>query len=182
MLKKQGEYFESIDSAPCSFVHMTGKYSLDICDPICLEDLPEWDELQNHEISTTCFWWGLKEVGILWRTMPIRFFLSINEPLFQTFQSSTSEPDRKHYFGILDRENKSLAIVKDDRIITYGNTKARERLLDRIHDWVDLGMPNASCFKLKVYPLDFPVTPQSNRWIIKRQESQFVWQLDINPG
>jgi protein-L-isoaspartate(D-aspartate) O-methyltransferase len=181
LLQKKGEYFESIDSAPCGFVHMTGKYSLDRFDPIYLEDLSEWTELQTEEISKTSFWWGYKNLDAIWRTMPIRFFLSISEPLFQTFQSSKEDSERKNFFGIWDRENNSLAIAKDNQIITYGNPHARERLLNCIHSWVDLGMPDGSCFKLQIYPINFPVTPKGDRWIVKRQESQFVWQLDIEP-
>ena len=180
LLEKKGEYFESIDSAPCGFVSVTGKYSLDRFDPIYLEDLPEWTELQTKEISRTSFWWGYKEVDIIWRTMPIRFFLSISEPLFQTFKSSKTDSKVKNFFGIWDKENKSLAIAKDNQIITYGNSHARERLLQDIHSWVDLGMPSATCFKLQIYPLDFPVTVKGDRWIVQRKESQFVWQLDLS--
>ena len=179
LLEKKGEYFESIDSAPCGFVDMTGKYSLDRFDPIYLEDLPEWTQLQTKEISRTSFWWGYKEVDIIWHTMPIRFFLSISEPLFQTFKSPKTDSKVKNFFGIWDQENKSLAIAKDNQIITYGNPHARERLSNDIHSWVDLGMPGATCFKLQIYPIDLSVPVKGDRWIVKRQESQFVWQLDI---
>ena len=177
LLQKKGEYFESLDSAPCGFVDVTGKYSLDRLDPIYLEDLLEWTKLQNKEISRTPFWWGHKELDAIWRTMPIRFFLSISEPLFQTFQSPKTDSKTKNFFGIWDKENQSLAIAKDNQIITYGNSHARERLLSNIHSWVDLGMPGATCFKLQIYPIDLTVPVKENRWIVKRQESQFVWQL-----
>ena len=182
LLQKKGEYFESLDSSPCGFVYMTGKYSLDRFDPIYLEDLPEWNELQTQEISRTSFWWGYKDVDIIWRTMPIRFFLSISEPLFQTFKSAKTDSKNKNFFGIWDRENKSLAIAKDNQIITYGNSHARERLSKDIHSWVDLGMPGATCFKLQIYPIDLPINVKGDRWIVKRQESQFVWQLDLSTG
>ena len=178
LLQKKDEHFESIDSSPCKFVDVTGKYSLGY-DPIELEDLPEWTELQTKEISRTLFWWGHKELDFIWRTMPIRFWLSISEPLFQTFCSSTNS-NQKSFFGIWDKENQSLAIVKDDRIITYGTSHARERLLADIYSWVDLGMPSPTCFKLQIYPIDVPVPVTGDRWIVKRQESQFVWQLDNN--
>ncbi|MDJ0631835.1 MAG: methyltransferase domain-containing protein [Xenococcaceae cyanobacterium MO_188.B29] len=182
LLQKKDEYFESLDSSPCGFVYMTGKYSLDRFDPIYLEDLPEWNELQTQEISRTSFWWGYKDVDIIWRTMPIRFFLSISEPLFQTFKSAKTDSKNKNFFGIWDRENKSLAIAKDNQIITYGNSHARERLSKDIHSWVDLGMPGATCFKLQIYPIDLPINVKGDRWIVKRQESQFVWQLDLSTG
>ncbi|MGK7934296.1 MAG: protein-L-isoaspartate O-methyltransferase [Xenococcaceae cyanobacterium] len=180
LLQKKDKYFESLDSSPCGFVDVTGKYSLDRFDPIYLEDLPEWNELQTQEISRTSFWWGYKKVDIIWRTMPIRFFLSISEPLFQTFKSAKTDSKDKNFFGIWDKENTSLAIAKDNQIITYGNPQARERLSKDIHSWVDLGMPGATCFKLQIYPIDLPVNFKGDRWIVKRQESQFVWQLDLS--
>ena len=186
LLEKKGECFESIDSVPCKFVQMTGKYSQDRFESIYLEDLPEWTQLQTKEISKIPFWWGYKADSI-WLTMPIRFFLSISEPLFQTFQSRQTDSKEETFFAIWDRENQSLAIAKDNQIITYGNPHARERLLNDIHSWVDLGMPGGGCFKLQIYPIDYSVpldgdrqTSRKHRWIVKRQESQFVWQLDIN--
>ena len=180
LLEKKGEYFESLDSLPCKFVPVTGKYSLDSLEPIYLEDLPNWNELQNREISRTHFWWGYKKGNNVWYTMPIRFFLSISEPLFQTFQSLKRNSKEKSFFGIWDRENQSLAIARDNQIIAYGNPQARERLLSNIHSWVNLGMPGATCFKLQIYPIDLPVHIEDNRWVVKRRESQFIWQLDLN--
>lgn len=180
LLQKKGEHFESVNSSPCKFVPMTGKYNLDSFDPIHLEDLPEWAELQTKEISKTSFWWGFKEAGFIWLTMPIRFFLSIREPLFQTFQSLKTDSEPENFFGIWDKENQSLAIVKDNHIIAYGNSHARECLWNNIRSWVDLGMPNGSCFKLQIYPINAPIPVKDDQWIVKRHESQFIWQLDIN--
>lgn len=180
LLEKKDEYFESLDSLPCQFVPVTGKYSFDSLDPIYLEDLPNWNELQNREISRTTFWWGYKKSDNVWHTMPIRFFLSISEPLFQAFQSPKRNSKEKSCFGIWDKENQSLAIAKNNQIITYGNTHAREILFNKIHSWVDLGMPGGTCFELKIYPINFPVSAKEKQWIVKRQESQFVWQLNLD--
>ena len=179
LLEKKEECFDSLDSLPCKFVSVTGKYSLDSLNPIYLEDLPNWNELQNKAISKTPFWWGYKRDSV-WHTMPIRFFLSISEPLFQAFQSPERNSNEKSFFGIWDRENQSLAIAKDNQIITYGNPHARERLFSKIHSWVNLGMPGATCFKLQICPIDLSIPVRENQWIVKRRESQFVWQLDIN--
>jgi len=42
---------------------------------------------------------------------------------------------------------------------------------------VDLGMPTASSFRLRVFRSDRPVPIRDDEWIVKRQESQFVWGL-----
>jgi hypothetical protein len=54
---------------------------------------------------------------------------------------------------------------------------AKNRLMERLRQWVDLGMPTASHFDLHVYPATLPLTAGENQWIIKRRQSQFLWSL-----
>jgi hypothetical protein len=68
-------------------------------------------------------------------------------------------------------------LAKDDWLVAYGNTGAKKRLLHRVRQWVDLGMPVAASLALKIYPSNFPLTAQGNQWIVKRKESQFLWSL-----
>jgi hypothetical protein len=49
-------------------------------------------------------------------------------------------------------------LAKDDLLITYGTTAARERLIERVRRWVDLGMPTAASFTLRTFPSDTAVT------------------------
>jgi hypothetical protein len=60
----------------------------------------------------------------------------------------------------------------------YGNVPAREELLEKVRQWVNLGMPSAGSFKLQVYPNKRRVEARENQWIVKRGESQFVWTLE----
>jgi hypothetical protein len=59
-----------------------------------------------------------------------------------------------HSFGLWDPYNRSLVVAKDDWLTSYGNPGSGERLMSRLQTWLDLGMPNASCFDLKVFPID----------------------------
>jgi hypothetical protein len=68
-------------------------------------------------------------------------------------------------------------LAKEDWLIAYGTTEATERLLQRIRQWVELGMPSAASFALQVYPREVSLTTRQNQWIVKRQESQFLWIL-----
>jgi len=74
ILKKVGSHFKSLESMQCGFVQMTGKYHIDSLEPICLETMPEWAELQNQELSKTPFWWVAREkkilCGELWASDP----------------------------------------------------------------------------------------------------------------
>ncbi len=181
LLKKTNSYFESVESRPCGFVQMAGKARIDSPNPICLEKSAEWPSLKDSEVTKTPFWWGGKgKEGFEWRTMGISSFLSITEPLFQSFKTERTDkqPREDKYFGLWDRQNQSLVIAKDDYLISYGSSFAQERLMENLEKWVKLGMPSASSFKLKVYPIDFPIVPKDNQWLIKRRESQFLWNVE----
>lgn len=179
LLKKTADHFESLTSLPCGFVPMIGKSQIDDLNPIALEQLPEWSTLSQQQCANVPFWWGDKVSGFIWKTHGIRAFLGITEPLFQAFISdaANSSQSKELFFGLFDRANQSLVIARNDRLIAYGNSIAQTQLLQRIHQWVDLGMPEAASFNLHVYPIDTPLTAAENQWIVKRQDSQFVWSL-----
>jgi hypothetical protein len=85
----------------------------------------------------------------------------------------------ERFFGLWDEANASLAICRDDRLVAYGNTMARDRLLRHVHQWAGLGMPAGACFTLSAYPADYPLSAGENQWIVKRRESQFLWSLPV---
>ena len=181
ILKKVGDHFESSEAMHCGFVQMKGKYQVKKLDPIDLESAPEWAALQTQEQARMPFWWGGQgEDSFLWRTLGIRSFLGITEPLFQAFKTGkiADRPYEEHYFGLWDRSGNSLVIAKDDYLISYGSLAAKERLIQDLERWVHLGMPTPSSFALQVYPVDFPLETGANQWLVKRAESQFLWSLE----
>jgi len=180
LLRKTGNHFESLESMLCGFVQLRGKYQLTSLDPITVETLSEWTELQNKKGDRIPFWWGGKgREGFMWRTLGIRSFLGITEPSFRAFKTEKTDPrsQEEHYFGLWEKENGSLVLAKDDWLIPYGNASAKEHLLAWIRQWAELGMPSAASFALQVYPMDVQVTMGEHQWIVKRKESQFVWSL-----
>ena len=182
LLRKTSDHFESLESMTCYFVQMTGKYKITDLDPITLETWSEWPELKEHEVAKRKFWWGGKgKLDFAQRTLGIRSFLNITEPFFKTFKrEKTGEQSyEEQYFGLWDKENLSLVIAKDDILTSYGNLIAEQRLMEDIRSWVNLGMPTAASFELKIYPLDIPLSVSENQWIVKRNESQFLWILKI---
>lgn len=182
LLRKEHEHFESMEGLPCGFVQMRGKYQLESLKPIQLEALPEWSELKDKPINTRPFWWGGKGKGDFpWRTLGVRSFLGITEPSFRAFKTEKQDKQlrEEHYFGLWDQEQKSLVIAKDDLLLSYGNSVTEERLIKRLEQWVKLGMPSAASFALKIYPIEFPLMANENEWIVKRKESQFLWNLKI---
>ena len=161
-------------------MQLRGKYAIKSLEPIPLELLPEWSELQQQEISKMPFWWGGKgKGGLVWRTLGIRSFLGITEPAFRAFKTAKAGTGARagHYFGLWDQAHQSLVVAKDDCLIAYGSAVAKERLLQQVRQWVDLGMPSAACLTLQVYPSDVPLMAGEYEWIVKRPESQFLWSL-----
>jgi protein-L-isoaspartate(D-aspartate) O-methyltransferase len=180
LLRKTADHFESVESEPCGFVQLRGKYAIKNLEPTPLELLPEWPELRQHEVSRTPFWWGGKgKAGLVWRTLGIRSFLGITEPAFRAFKTEKAETRARaeHFFGLWDQAQQSLVVAKDDCLIAYGSAVAKERLLQQVRQWVDLGMPSAACLTLQVYPSDVSLMAGEHEWLVKRPESQFLWSL-----
>jgi protein-L-isoaspartate(D-aspartate) O-methyltransferase len=179
LLEKTGDHFESKYAMPCGFVQLTGNYKIDSLDPIPLEALPEWDRLKDREVGRRDFWWGGKgREWFRWQTAGIRSFLGVTEPSFRAFTTKTgAAAAENHYWGLWDPDAGSLVLARDDALISYGNATATAHLLRLIHRWVDLGMPTASSFTLRVFRSDRPIEGRGDEWIVKRQESQFVWSL-----
>jgi hypothetical protein len=181
VLRKNGDHFESVSTMTCAFVQLRGRYQLEGLEPIALDTLPGWTDLQHREVSRRRFWWGGGGSDwFTWNTLGIRFFLAISEPRFRAFKSqgTASGALEALYFGIWDEEHNSLVVAKDDWLVAYGSRLAEERLLQKVREWVDFGMPTASSFSLRVYPRERAVTSMNNLWTIQRRESLFVWSLD----
>jgi hypothetical protein len=181
LLRRNQDHFESLESQAAGFVQMRGKYEIDSLEPIPIETVPEWTELKHKQISKAPFWWGGKgKAGFAWRTLGIRSFLGITEPTYRAFKTEKADQRSReeHYFGLWDKEHGSLVLAKDDWLVAYGNSAAKERLLQKVRQWVKLGMPVAASLGLKIYPSDFPLKKKNNQWIVKRRESQFLWSLE----
>jgi protein-L-isoaspartate(D-aspartate) O-methyltransferase len=180
LLQKIDDYFESSYSQQCGFVQLSGKYRIDSLDPVPVERLPEWSALQDQEIARRPFWWGGKGRNwFMWQTVGIRSFLGVTEPTFRAFKLAKTHAaaTEYHYFGLWDRANMSLVLARDEELSSYGNTTATERLVDLVHQWIDLGMPAASSLRLRVYRNDRPVVTRDDQWLVKRKDSQFLWSL-----
>jgi protein-L-isoaspartate(D-aspartate) O-methyltransferase len=180
LLSKREDHFESLEAMPCGWVQMRGKYQIDSANPQAIEGLPEWNDLQHQEVSRIPYWWSVKgREHFVWATAGIRSFLGITEPGFRSFklEKTPERPHEERYWGLWDQDSHSLVLAKHDCMIAYGNAIAKERLMERLRQWVDLGMPTGASFRLQVYPVGVPLSTRDNQWIVKRRESQFLWSL-----
>jgi len=181
LLRRTGDHFVSELLDSCGFLALRGKYQHPELEPQSLEQWPEWTTLQHAECGRTpCWWGGANTRDLLWRTLAIRFFLSIAEPGYRVFTiaSSGTGDQTRRAFGLWDETARSFVLAADDQLIAYGNAAAKERLLRRLHEWVDLGMPSAASFTVRVYPNGRVVAPGPQEWRVARTESQFVWSLE----
>ena len=108
-------------------------------------------------------------------------FLGIVEPWFRAFETGQQEEKRRReiFFGVVDMEARSVVTLsQEDKLTAYGSQAALDRLLADLRLWQELGMPDAACFKLMVYPADAPLQAGSRQWITRRMDSQFLWTLE----
>ncbi len=181
LLTKKENYLESTHHSLCAFVPLKGQYDMSELDPLQLESLSIWDSLKDQLTFEQPFWWG-----ITWNKKPtdkrkaaskivgISSFLGITEPQFELFKDSNDEI----FFGLVDDENKSLAVWKNDRLMGYGNHTAINKLKTNFELYLALGMPDIKCFTLRVYSIEEEISLNKNEWLIKRRDAQFVWSLN----
>jgi protein-L-isoaspartate(D-aspartate) O-methyltransferase len=180
LFRKSGDHLESEFSLPCAFVPLTGTYKMEDQRPIKIASIDFWADIENKVVYKQPFWWGSKSPNIqsfVVKTRSISSFLSITEPLFEVFghEGDHGGPFQFLYFGIVDYQSRSIAVFKDDMLIAYGNDGALVRLRNDVSDWVEKGMPAATCFELKVYPIYSDLHPGDRQWLVKKRDSQFLW-------
>ncbi|MFK7806036.1 MAG: protein-L-isoaspartate O-methyltransferase [Anaerolineae bacterium] len=181
LLRKVDDHFESLDSLPCGFVPMRGKYEVTDLAPITLDQLPNWENLKDNQVSKIPFWWGSKgKSGMMWATIGIRSFLEIIEPSFKIFKEAGAKDHEvgKQFFGLWGESINSLVIAKDESLISYGSSVAKNHLIRALKNWIDLGMPSVSNMNLHIYRAGKSISAGKNQWLVKRVESQFLWHLD----
>ncbi len=175
LLKKSGDHLESISNSPCGFVSLTGQYAMTELDPANLESLNIWKELKDQVVHEQAFWWGTNSKRNSWRKISgITSFLAIVEPEFKMFKG---EEEYTLFFGLIAEEDNSIVLWKNNKLTGYGNKKALQKIRAAFELYLELGMPSAHCFNVKVYPIDQEIELGKNQWLIKRKDSQFVWSL-----
>jgi len=173
LLKRHEGFFESIYAEPCGFVSVTGSIHLKEMEEKNLEEFLVQKGISSSPVTADSFWWGSSNKGyFIGQTTVIRGFLS----LFANFEAFLL-PDNMKAFGWYDAASNSLAVAKAGEILAFGSTSARERLKEKLKDWIDLGMPTLGVMKLKIYRTDFDGKPRENQWISRRLQATFVWEI-----
>lgn len=177
-LEKRASGFFSTLALPCDFVPMTGPNAAHSALE-GLDALPEWSRVHDDAVERQPFWGGGHGPFAYFQTLSLRSFLSLSEPgFFAVSERRSDEPTKARFvYGIRDPGAGSLAVIDNEAVTSYGNSVARDRLMTRLHEWVDLGMPPLSAFELRVVPRGTDVAQQPNQWIVRRRDSDFIWSL-----
>jgi protein-L-isoaspartate(D-aspartate) O-methyltransferase len=174
LLEKFEDHFRSRRSQLCGFVPMVGKFHVESMEPTPLDQLLASAGISPEPVETTPFWWsGASEDNFIWVTSGLRSFLAISEPGFEAVR--LDKPTT--IFGILDRTSNGLVLARHDRLVCYGSTEPRQTLIASLKRWIDRGMPALANLEVRAYPIDREVTPAPGDWLVRRNESQFVWSL-----
>lgn len=174
LLENHGDHFRSRKSMLCGFVPLTGKFHIDSMEARPLDELLADAGISPEPVATTPFWWtGADEDNFVWLTAGLRSFLAISEPRYEAIQLDRSTTT----FGLLDRAAGALVVARHDSLACYGTADAKDLLLRPLKQWIDRGMPGLSTLDVAAYPIDHDVAPAPGEWLIRRNESQFVWSL-----
>jgi protein-L-isoaspartate(D-aspartate) O-methyltransferase len=174
LLEKHEDHFRSRRALLCGFVPMVGKFHVESMEPTPLDPLLARTGISPEPVETTPFWWsGANEDNFIWVTSGLRSFLAISEPGFEAIQLDAHTTA----FGILDHTSNGLVLARHDRLVCYGSTEPRQALIASLKRWIDRGMPALADLEVRAYPIDREVTPAGGDWLVRRNESQFVWSL-----
>jgi len=174
LLEKHEDCFRSRRSLSCGFVPLTGKFHVDSMEARPLDELLAGARINPEPVETTAFWWsGADSDNFVWVTAGLRSFLAISEPGYEAIRLDRSNAT----FGILDRAGGALVVAHHDKLVCYGSPEPRHRLIEILKRWIDRGMPGLSTLDVTAYPIDHEVAPAAGDWLVRRNESQFVWSL-----
>lgn len=176
LLQKKEGVLESISLDGSRFVPLKGDYSMPQLDAVKLETLPIWEKVKDKMIQKQNFWWGNKSTNPrtkMVKLVGITTFLGITEPQFYLFKKA----DEEISFGLIDRDNEAIVVWANNQLTGYGNDAAFNKIKAAFQLFLDLGMPSANCFQLKVYPIAQKVEVGDNQWLVRRKDSQFLWSL-----
>jgi protein-L-isoaspartate(D-aspartate) O-methyltransferase len=170
VLRKVEDHFESVDMRGCSFVPLSGKYQRGPAQARPLDVALSEAKVSNVPTGTRPFWGYFFEA--MW---PLCDYLSLTEPGFEVVQLAVGKP----CFAL--RDGDSWVVAEPKGLVSYGNSRAQQLLVQKIKDWIELGTPMLFSMKVRAYPKDIPVTPGQGQWVLERPESRFVFSLAMSP-
>ena len=174
VFQKKKDHFQSLNSFLCDFVPVRGKYYVNGMEAVPLQKILSENKINQKPMGRRPFWWSANnEDTFQWLTMGFRSFLAISEPRYEVIMIKKKITS----FGLLDKKGKSLVVVHPKELVSYGSMKAQNLLMGLLKNWIDLGMPGLISLGLKAFPIDRNIKVKKGEWLVKRNESQFLWSM-----
>ena len=173
LLKKIEDHFKSLHSMSCSFVPVTGKYAAKQQSSTPLNKILKDYQIPDKIVHEKNFSWSeIKRIDSFQEIEALKFFFDISLQEIVLIEMD----DDQTACGFLDKESHSLAVIHEDKILSYGNTEALQHFMSSLKNWVNVGMPEIEGLELQIYPAKTIITPKTGQWIVHHHDSIFVWQ------
>ena len=174
LFERKGPGFESRASMRCEFVPVTGTGSAAVLAPAKLESLPAWPGLCSEILEQRPFHLSIpgpypQSESSPDRSVDLRSYLWLVDPGFGCFVDSEGH----EAFGIYDKTEGSLALVRHQVLTTYGGWEASNRLRHHLRSWVDSGLPGIADLEVTAYPSGSSWSADQNRWVLTRPATCF---------
>lgn len=172
LLEKTAGHFKSLQTFMCSFVPVTGKYGMKDQHTTPLPIFLSKNGIPNIIIHEKKFSWSeMKRIDSFREIEALNFFLSICVPEISILELE----DGQIACGFYDKPSHSLAVIQEESIVSYGNSKALKKFMSELHTWVEAGMPESDKLNLEIHPAHIKIPSAPGQWVIHHQDSVFVW-------
>ena len=172
LLKNKDHYFESEETLLCSFVPMTGKYSVDSTEVEKLEHIMQKHHIANTIVNDKSFSWiPIEKMDSYTKMDFLKFMFNISAE--NIYLAEHDEGDISCAY--IDEASHSMALIKNSSIVSYGNLEAIKKFINELQKWMRAGRPSSLQLKLRIYPQGSLVETSEAEWMIPHQDSIFVW-------
>lgn len=172
LLKKREHYFEATETLMCSFVPVTGQYQVVNEQVNTLAHIMDIFDVHNTIVHDKSFSWShIEKMDSYVKNEFIKFMFSISSPNF--FMVEHDEGIISYAF--VDPDSHSLALIKDESIVSYGDIEAVLKFIHELQKWMRAGQPNTAQLKLRIYPKNSLVETNDYLWVVEHPDSVFVW-------
>jgi protein-L-isoaspartate(D-aspartate) O-methyltransferase len=172
LLKKREHYFEALDTMMCSFVPVTGQYQVINEQVETLSHVMEKYGVANTIVHNKAFSWShVEKMDSYVKNEFLKFMFSISSPNFFMVEHDEGYIS----YAYVDPDSHSLALIKDNSIVSYGDIEAVKKFITELQKWMRAGQPNTAQLKLRIYPKDSWVEKNDYLWVVPHPDSVFVW-------
>lgn len=170
VLRKSDDAFISETAQFTQFVSLRGKGYLPEFEAGSLESFAPWAELRHLPVGRRAFYSSRTEPhNYIGKTLALRSYLAVVEPRMQFFTDC---------FGLWDTRRKSLALVRDGTLSSFGGMRATSALDAHLQQWAIAGFPSMETMTVRACRATTTTTNFPEGWTMRRPDTNFFWYFD----